>query len=113
MSVLYHEKRWANTVSRGNRILICARGAIPILHRKTNYYPSVTVIASDESGYLWYRELQKQFEFEQGKIVDRSFKTNFCRYCDKFFYEPKSVKEIPEKKRERLKSFFGFSPFHL
>jgi Mlc titration factor MtfA (ptsG expression regulator) len=105
MSILYCEKSWASEISNQEKVLICARGAFPVLHRKTNYYSAIEAVSSDENGFLWYRELKKQFEVEAGTIVDRNFRDNFEQICHNYLYEDVKI-ELSNLHKRQLEYFF-------
>tara|TARA_R110002072_G_scaffold64203_5_gene159667 strand:+ start:1526 stop:1972 length:447 start_codon:yes stop_codon:yes gene_type:complete len=106
VSVLYFEKSWDENLNDKERLLICARGSLPLIHRSTNYYPNINNISTDQDGFLWYRELKKQFEVEEGKIVDKSFRDNFCQACHDYFYSHKEAKSLYPQQYKNLDKFF-------
>lgn len=106
MSILFSEKEWAKDLSDQDIILICARGIYPILYRETNYYPAISYIQSDENGFLWYRELKKQFEVEYGVIIDKAFNDAFVHACHDFLYSDKALKSLTKDQFLNLEHFF-------
>ena len=107
MSILFSEKEWAKELSSTDIILICARGVYPVLHRETNFYPSISYITSDENGFLWYRELKKQFEVEYGTIIDKAFADRFTQACHDFLYSVKAAKTLTKDQYLNLEHFFN------
>lgn len=107
MSILFSEKVWAKELSNEEIILICARGVYPILHRETNFYPAISYISSDENGFLWYRELKKQFEVEYGAIIDNAFNDGFTQACHDFLYSAKAAKVLTKDQYLNLEHFFN------
>lgn len=93
ISIFYKEKQWPNEIDETEKVLCCARACMPILNRKSNFYPGVT------SGFLrftledWVQQNEIQFEKEVGKMALREFEGRFIQESIDYFNSPKKYKK--------------------
>ncbi len=98
ISIFYNEKEWGADVMEEDKLFACARACLPIVNRKSNFYPTV------ESGFIlmnqeeWFSKNETQFEKEVGKMPLREFDGHFVKYSLEYFKSPKEMR----KKNKRL-----------
>lgn len=110
IATFYLEKKWKNGLLDSNKIMICLNACLPLINRKTNYYPSVSENFEHFELCDWFSFNAKQFEFEYGKMALKNMNYDFSGYSTRFFFRPDELFADSPRSYEFLKSYYGLDP---
>ncbi|GEM_PF-6859230 len=109
ISVFYNEKEWKVEDSEEQKLLASARACLPVVNRKSNYYPTVEDNLVSMTQEDWFSLNQVQFEKEVGKMPLREFDGEFIKYSIEYFTNPKEIKSKNKRFFDLLNYYYKLS----
>ncbi len=106
ISVFINEKEWTTDADESLKLLVSARACLPIVNRKTNFYPLITEDFTSYSQEYWFSLNEVQFEKEVGKMPLREFNGEFTRKSIKYFMDPIDFKKENEREFKLLNYYY-------
>ncbi|MDD0851714.1 zinc-dependent peptidase [Halobacteriovorax sp. GB3] len=110
MATFYLEKKWKSDTIENDKIKICMSACLPLINRKTNYYPSVSENFEHFELSDWFSFNAKQFEFEYGKMALKNMNYDFSGYSKRFFFEADELFIDCPRSYEFLRAYYGLDP---
>lgn len=106
ISIFLNEKNWKEEVLDSQRLLVSAKACLPILNRKTNFYPHITEDFVSFTQEDWFSNNELQFEKELGKMRLREFRGDFVSRSLEYYKDPKSFKLVNEREFKLLNFYY-------
>lgn len=109
ISIFYNEKNWDTNIKEEEKLLACARACLPIVNRKSNFYPQVEDNLLSINQEDWFSKNALQFEKEIGKMRFREFDGRFVEYSMEYFKNPKAMKSKNKRFFDLLNHYYKLS----
>jgi Mlc titration factor MtfA (ptsG expression regulator) len=110
--VFIPEKSWANSSDDNIKVICAAMACLPIINKKTNYYPALKSGIEKHNQLDWLSMHFQQFSVELGKLEAHKLRDNFSQLSHQFYFESQLLFDNDPHTYQLLKSYYKVDPIN-